>query len=435
MSIYTAMRAGVSGLTANASALAAISDNVTNINSTAYKRNVADFTAMVNGRAGGAAYSAGGVLAGLRRAVDSQGSLEQGRGSTAFGIQGRGFFIVSSNTAPLSEGGEALYTRAGDFSADKRGFMRNAQGFVLQGWPISADGDVINSSTSLSELKSVDLSNVGGSAWPTGRAAFNANLNATQTPHDNVTTPYTVGDLASGAITPHYETTIEIFDSLGRANTIAMGFLKVGPNQWQVEAYARPADRVTGTDGLIGDGLVTFTGGGQVDTITGALTGPLTIDWAASTGANQQTLNIALREGMTQFAIANGVTSVVADGAPPGDLVGVTLEADGVLTAQFSNGRSRPIYQIPLATFLNPNALLAEQGGVYRQTLDSGVYTINAPGTGSAGEIKSGVLEASNVDLGSEFTDMIQMQRAYSASSRIITTADEMLEELIRIKR
>lgn len=113
----------------------------------------------------------------------------------------------------------------------------------------------------------------------------------------------------------------------------------------------------------------------------------------------------------------------------------MNLEDNGILTAQFSNGRSRSIYQIPLATFLNPNGLLADQGGVYRQTLESGVFTINAPGAGGAGAIESGALEASNVDLGTEFTNMIQTQRAYSASSRIITTADEMLEELIRIKR
>ena len=138
---------------------------------------------------------------------------------------------------------------------------------------------------------------------------------------------------------------------------------------------------------------------------------------------------------MAQNAKSFGVTSVTADGVPPGDLVGLVLEGDGMLTAQFSNGRARALYQIPLATFLNPNGLKAHVGGAFRTTLESGLYNINASNAGGAGRIVSGALEASNVDLAAEFTNLITTHRAYSASSRIITTADEMLEELLRVKR
>jgi flagellar hook protein FlgE len=140
-------------------------------------------------------------------------------------------------------------------------------------------------------------------------------------------------------------------------------------------------------------------------------------------------------QGISQFSAAYGVNSVTADGVPSGDLLNLVLEDKGMLTAQFTNGRSRALYQVPIATFLNPNGLQAEQGGLYRTTLASGLYTINAAGSGRAGEIRSSVLEGSSVDLGTEFTQLITTQRAYSASSKIITTADEMLEELIRIKR
>ena len=138
---------------------------------------------------------------------------------------------------------------------------------------------------------------------------------------------------------------------------------------------------------------------------------------------------------MTQFANKFGVTSVTADGVPPGDLSASVLEGDGLLTAQFSNGRARALYQIPLATFLNPNGLEADAGGAFRTTLDSGLYNINSSNAGGAGRIVSGALEASNVDLATEFTSLITTQRAYSAASRIITTADQMLEELLLIKR
>jgi flagellar hook protein FlgE len=213
-----------------------------------------------------------------------------------------------------------------------------------------------------------------------------------------------------------------------------------------VEAYARPSTNVTGggaSGGLLAAGTVTFNTDGTVATVAspgGSSTVPsigatFTIDWATTTGAADQPVTLDLTSGMTQFANNFGVTSVTADGVPPGDLVGLSLEGAGFLTAQFSNGRSRALYQIPLATFLNPDGLAADEAGSFHTTLASGLYNINASNAGGAGKIESGVLEASNVDLAAEFTSLITTQRAYSASSRIITTADEMLEELIRIKR
>jgi flagellar hook protein FlgE len=163
--------------------------------------------------------------------------------------------------------------------------------------------------------------------------------------------------------------------------------------------------------------------------------GTFTIDWAAATGAAAQDVDLNLVSGLTQNANNFGITSVTADGVPPGDLVGLVLEGDGMLTAQFSNGRARALYQVPLATFLNPNGLKADVGGAFRTTLASGLYNINSANAGGAGRIQSGALEASNVDLAEEFTSLITTQRAYSASSKIITTADEMLEELLRVKR
>jgi flagellar hook protein FlgE len=252
--------------------------------------------------------------------------------------------------------------------------------------------------------------------------------------------------LATGTITPHFESSLEIYDSLGAARTVAFGFLKTGPNTWRVEAYARPNSNITGgagTGGLLAAGIVTFNTDGTVASVAGHGTASLAqdidaafnVNWAASTGAASQPVNLDLMTGMTQFANSFGVTSVTADGVPPGDLVGLVLEGDGMLTAQFSNGRARALYQIPLATFLNPNGLKADQGGAFRTALESGLYNINSSNAGGAGRIVSGALEASNVDLAAEFTNLITTQRAYSASSRIITTADEMLEELLRIKR
>lgn len=446
MSIYTALRAGVSGLTANSSALAVISDNIANVNTVGYKRSGVDFSALVNAQNANTTYNAGGVLPLVRQQVSLQGSLEQSRSTTDLAISGDGFFIVSPNNQQLSNGGSVLFSRAGSFTIDADGYMVNAQGLFLQGWPVGADGSVTSSPTSLSAIEPVNISGVGGLAEPTENVGLNANLNSGQADYAGAQGAYDVGDLATGTITPHFESSLEIFDSLGAPRTIAFGFLKTGPNQWRVEAYARPNSSVTNgavSGGVLAAGILTFNTDGTVASVAThgtpstvqSIAAAFNIDWAASTGASDQPVTLDLATGMTQFANSFGVTSVTADGVPPGDLVGLVLEGDGFLTAQFSNGRARALYQIPLATFLNPNGLKADVGGAFRTTLESGLYNINASNAGGAGRIVSGALEASNVDLAAEFTNLITTQRAYSASSRIITTADEMLEELLRVKR
>jgi flagellar hook protein FlgE len=445
MSIYTALRAGVSGLTANSSALAVISDNIANVNTVGYKRGGVDFSALVNAQNSNTTYNAGGVLPLVRQQVTLQGSLEQSRSPTDLAISGEGFFIVSTNNQQLSNGGSVLFTRAGSFTIDAQGYMVNAQGLFLQGWPVGSDGSVTSSPTSLSAIEPVNISGVGGLAEPTESIGLNANLNSAQTDYTGAPA-YTVGGMATGAITPHFESSMEIFDSLGAPRTIAFGFLKTGPNTWRVEAYARPDGNVTGgvgTGGVLAAGEILFNTDGTVQAVNGHGTaspvedidGPFTINWATATGAAAQDVELNLVAGLTQNANNFGITSVTADGVPPGDLVGLVLEGDGMLTAQFSNGRARALYQIPLATFLNANGLQADVGGAFRTTLASGLYNINSANAGGAGRIQAGALEASNVDLAEEFTSLITTQRAYSASSKIITTADEMLEELLRVKR
>lgn len=451
MSIYTALRAGVSGLTANSSALAVISDNIANVNTVGYKRSGVDFSALVNAQNSNTTYNAGGVLPLTSQQISLQGSLEQSRSPTDLAISGDGFFIVSTNSQQLSNGGSVLFTRAGSFTVNAQGYMVNAQGLFLQGWPVGSDGSVTSSPTSLSAIEPVNIAGVGGLAEPTANVSVNANLNSGQAAFTGTYDPDAPGDMARGDITPQFESSMEVYDSLGQPRTIAFGYIKLGPNQWAVEAYARPASNITnGTTagdehegGLLAAGVITFNTDGTVQSITGPgapstisdISGQFTINWDTTTGAAAQPLDLDLTSGMTQFANSFGVTSVTADGVPPGDLVGLVMQGDGMLTAQFSNGRARALYQIPLATFLNPNGLKAAVGGAFSTTLESGLYNINASNAGGAGRIVSGALEASNVDLAAEFTNLITTQRAYSAASRIITTADQMLEELLMIKR
>ncbi|MCC2662522.1 MAG: flgE, partial [Geminicoccaceae bacterium] len=139
--------------------------------------------------------------------------------------------------------------------------------------------------------------------------------------------------------------------------------------------------------------------------------------------------------GLSQFASDYNVAFVIQNGAEVGDLNGVTIDDEGFVIATFTNGATQKIYKLPLATFANPLALDPRTGNVFVQTAASGEFNLRSAGEGGAGVVSPSALEAANVDLADEFTKMIVTQRAYSANARIITTADEMLDELIRISR
>jgi flagellar hook protein FlgE len=437
MSIYSAMRAGVTGLNANSSAMAVISDNIANLNTVAYKRGQTDFSAILNAQNGETTYNAGGVLASTRRFVDLQGSLDQSNSPTDLAINGEGFFVVTEDPTTTNGAGGGLFTRAGSFSLDANGLLKNAQGYYLMGAPITNGTTASITPSSLASLQAIDLHNVGSTAQASTKASINANLDSRDSIY--VGPPaYAAGALAgypsaANSIAPQVERSIEIVDSLGTARTLTLGFLKTGVNTWAAEIYMRPASDVGGT-GLVASGTVQFSSAGVPTSVSAGLQS-FTITYAATTGAAAQPMALDLSSGLTQYAIPSSLNSATADGSPPGDLTGVTVSDSGVLTAQFSNGRSQALYLIPVATFLNADGLQPERGGAFRVTLESGQFTLNSPGSGGAGPVQSNALEASNVDLGTEFTSMITTQRAYSACSKIITTADDMLDELIRIKR
>ena len=162
------------------------------------------------------------------------------------------------------------------------------------------------------------------------------------------------------------------------------------------------------------------------------------VNWASSLGINGQTVGVTLGQaagGMTQLNTASIVQSVATNGTPFGNLTSVSISSSGLVTAAFDNGVTRTIAQVAVATFPNPDGLSPVSGDAYSVSLASGTYNLKAPGSGGAGTISPSTLEASTVDLSSEFASLITTQRAYSASSKIITTADQMMSDLINILR
>ena len=480
MSINSALLAGMSGLTANSAALAAISQNIANVNTVGYKRIASDFSTVVNAQSSGAGYSAGGVLANQRNFISQTGQLQRTTSSTDLGIGGQGFFVTTEKAENLDAGDPRLFTRAGAFRVDNFGYLKNTAGLYLQGWPVDAEGVITTDPSDLGRLRSINVASVGGTAEATTRAQINANLQSSQAVSPDIATynattnSMSIYNAEAGTgFKPDFRITVPVSDSKGGQRTLAYSFLKTAtPNQWQAEVHVIPATDIdngstTPVTGILRSGLVLFTQDGRLDVdgmiaaetatpgsmlfadpsvaavslnasdsaVAPSLTAP---KWATALGIDDQAISFDLAAsagGLTQYDSDSIVQAVVTNGTAFGNLSNIEIDDEGFVTAIFDNGVTRRIAQVALATFTSPDSLTTANGNAFRVSQGSGTYNLKAPGSGGAGLIGASQLEASTVDLSAEFTGLITTQRAYSASSKIITTADEMLAELISIKR
>ncbi|MGH7028678.1 flagellar hook protein FlgE [Brevundimonas sp.] len=478
MSINGAMLAGVSGLTANAAALSTISQNIANVNTIGYKRATSEFATVVNSQTQGVGFSAGGVQASARHFISQAGQLQRTTSGTDLAIAGQGFFVVTEKSENLVNSDARLFTRAGAFKIDDLGYLQNTAGLYLQGWPVDTDGNVASDPSDVNRLKTINVGSVGGAAEPTTRVGLNANLKSSQKVSDAATVPTPAGVTAYSPATnsmamwdpvtgtgvkPDFEITIPVSDSKGGQRSIAIAFLK-GPNanEWYAEVHA-PDGSVVNPNTPLKSGMVKFTQDGRLDTTfngpTALFPDPSTANltlgasgsvppappavapdgtWATGLGIAAQTISIDLMAaagGLTQYDSTSIVQATYTNGTAFGNLTEVKIDDTGFVTAIFDNGVMRKIAQVALATFPSADSLTEVSGNAFRVSQSSGTFNLKAPGTGGAGLLGSSQLEASTVDLSTEFTGLITTQRAYSASSKIITTADEMLAELINIKR
>ena len=358
-------------------------------------------------------------------------------------------------------------------------------------------GNINTDPSNIALLQSINVSTVGGAAGATTTATINANLQSSQvisqastdttyvpasagppavpaswTPtatdgYDptSATTSMAAYDATAGTGTkPDFSVTVPLADSQGGARSMQIDFLKSAtkPNVWYSEAHVVPkTDVVTGaglTNGQVSVGVVAFTPDGRFDPTKSTLFGANSpngaslniaasnsgapaagaVKWSTGLGINGQTLALTLGQaagGMTQLDTPSIVQSVATNGTPFGNLTSINIDGNGFVTAAFDNGVTRRIAQVAVATFPSPDGLSPVSGDAYRVSLASGTYNLKPPGSGGAGSISPSSLEASTVDLSSEFSGLITTQRAYSASSKIITTADQMLQDLINIIR
>ncbi len=478
MSINSAMQTGVTGLIANSQALTTISNNIANVNTTGYKDELTSFQDIVTGSAASASDNSGGVDAVTTQTVTQTGTLTSTNSSLDLGVDGQGFFVVSGSSAQVSTSSDVNFTRDGSFQPDKNGFLQNADGMYLEGWPVNADGSVSSDSSDLSKLQPINISNIGGTAEPTTQVAINANLQSstatttfdagTYDPTSPTESMSTYSISPPNGTKPDFEISIPVSDSKGGQQTLTMSVLKTGANTWDYEIWSpNIADAngntiSTGGLGQVATGTLAFTSSGQLDlsnstsndlTTTpptagapGSFNPDLTIgasgsgaavQWASSLGVAGQTVDMSLSgsgsSGLTQFDSDSTTQSVTSNGTAFGNLSKVTVGDDGMVTAVFDNGVTRNIAQVALASFINANGLTPVSGNAYQVSAQSGTYSLRTPGVGGTGTITPNSLEASTVDLSTEFTNLITTQRAYSAASKIITTADEMMQQLLTL--
>jgi flagellar hook protein FlgE len=418
--MFSSFFSGISGLMANSYSISVVGNNISNVNTIGYKGARASFEdalyESIFGTAGTSQIGRGTALSSVDT-LFAQGSFESTTEPTDLAIGGKGFFVVRP---PEAGNLQHFYTRAGQFRFDAEGFMTNPAGYRLQGRPI----DSVTGLPAAVERASVDIQvrQEGTPAQATERIGIALNLNAETAIRTDTFDP---SSAVNAGATSDYSTSMTIYDSLGQSYVATVYFCKTADNEWTWHAVQG------NTEATNSPGTLTF------DPTTGNLSiggGGTSIDFVLN-GMTQSVNLVFDNTATTQYAAPNRPIQQSQDGYASGMLMSVTVSPEGIVEGRYDNGQIIPRFQIDLANFNNPWGLNREGGNLFAQTLDSGDPIVNEPGTSGLGKISPNSLEQSNVDLATEFVKMIIAQRGFQANSKVITTTDEMLADLMMIKR
>ncbi|MCF8094266.1 MAG: flagellar hook protein FlgE [Desulfobacteraceae bacterium] len=438
MGLGGAMNSGVSGLQAFSNAMSTIGNNLSNANTAGFKASRTLFSDLipdtVNGSGGTSQIGRGAGLSTVDN-IFTQGSIESTSSNLDLAIEGAGFFIVRNPENQTNN-----YTRAGGFRLDESGYLTNPEGYIAQGYAARGDGgyEDLTSDIQINTRSSVP-------AQASSEVSLTTNLNA-QT--DTSASTWNIDDPAGNS---DFATTSEVYDSLGNTHLITTYFCKSGTNAWNyyqtvaAEEVSSTGEDVS-TDGTIvqvGSGSLGFNDQGLLDELDGSAVDPNSgtstttisasyLDWTNT--ENPPSEDLTYEMNITQFATDSKVVTQQANGYSSGYLNDISVDKEGVITGTYSNGESRGLAKLALGKFANNNGLDKLGKNLFRATNDSGPADVGTPGSG-LGSIFSNSLEQSTVDIAEEFTKMITTQRSFQANSKTITTTDEMLNQVINMKR
>ena len=399
----------LSGLNAASADLGVTANNVANANTTGFKMSRAQFAEVfaVGTQSVSSSASGSGVRLSAIAQQFTQGNIDFTDNALDLAIGGEGFFV-------LSDGGARSYTRAGAFGVDNAGYVVNAEGARLQAYPF-AGNDLFNTGTP----QDLQLTIGANPPQATTRASFGINLPANAPPPANP-----VFDAADPSSFNH-TTSVTVYDSLGSAHTATVYFIKdAAANTWNTEI------EIEGTP-VAGAGQVIFNPDGSLNSPPGGL---MTLGaYNPGTGASDITMSLDFGEA-TQFGENFGVNSLSQDGFTTGRLTGVSVDPEGIVFARFTNGQSTSLGKLALANFVNPQGLQQLGDTTWGESFQSGDALLGEAGTASFGNIQSGALEASNVDLTAQLVQMITAQRNFQANAQMISTADTVTQTVINIR-
>jgi flagellar hook protein FlgE len=394
----------LSGLIASDTALATISNNLSNLNTTGYKDATVNFQDMFynmlgdNGSGDPIQVGSGTQVSSISTNFNN-GSLQQTGVNTDAAITGNGFFVVQQN-------GVDYYTRAGDFTINASGNLETSDGYLVLGYP--ATNGVVNTSGGL-----VPISIPNGLTSPptaTTNMSIPANLSATT------------------AVGGTYNTSVTVYDSLGDPHVLNINFTNTGSG-WNYTATLPSSDisGATGTTTTVGSGTLSFDSNGNLTSTT-----PIAFSIPGlSDGASTLSFNWNMTSNgtglITQYAGTSSTGSTIADGSAGGNLTGFTINSDGTITGDFTNG-PQTIGQIALANFANVQGLSEQGDNNFASTLSSGSAVIGTPGSSSLGTLTGGALELSNVDMSTEFSNLIIAERGFQANAKSVTTFDQVAQ-------
>ncbi len=399
----------LSGLNAASTELEVTANNIANVNTTGFKQSRAEFAEVfaVGVQSVSSNASGSGVRTSRIAQQFIQGNTDFTDNALDLAIGGEGFFVLSDN-------GARAYTRAGAFSADADGFVVNAQGARLQAYPAAGDG-LFNTGTP------VDLQLLTGASPPRATESADIGLNL---PADAPVPVNPVFD-PNDPSTFNHTASVTIYDSLGSAHTATLFFVKdAAVNSWTVQP------QINGTD-VGAPANITFATDGSLQTPLG---GQLALP-AYATGSGSADINLTLNFiNSTQFGDAFGVNSLSQNGFTTGRLTGVNVDPEGIVSARFTNGQSTELGKLALANFSNPQGLQQVGDTAWGESSQSGDALLGEAGTASFGNIQSGALESSNVDLTAELVKMITSQRNFQANAQAIETSDAITQTVINIR-
>ena len=445
MGLQSAFFTAVSGISATGRALGEIGNNIANAETIGFKSRRTSFGDLFGATIGGGGTSTAvtegrGVSVIGVDANFTQGSLRNTANSLDLAVDGDGFFNV------VDTAGNNFYTRDGQFSVNANGNIVNGGGLLLQGFQADSSGTILGTAGNLVLTTSQEPAVV------TSTVDIGANLDATSTASTFA--------ISNPTGTSHFSLGVTVFDSLGTGHDLTVYFTKTANNAWRYNVVAPSADvtvdasALSGTNALVFTGSLTFTTSGALDTETSVAyydASSAAVGGIDFTGGAAATQTIAFNfgtsittdsggataglDGTTQFGSTSTLLTLAQNGRTNGTLTGTTINEDGTIVGSFSNGTTRNIGQVLLARFVNPDGLNAIGGNVFIETNDSGTPTVGPPDSGAFGSVVANTLEGSNVDLGDELVSMITMQRTFQANSRIITTTNDLLGELVNLSR